>query len=86
MFRKSTLADDPLDVLSPALWKFSEAIFDAFDVQAVVTVPEAARIAGLSETTVKQYIDQLKALKCWPYRSSKWRWERKQPAAASTVA
>lgn len=61
--------------LSPAAERFAELIFDRFDAWAVVTVEAAAALAGVSVTTARQYIGELKESRRWVYRSAKWRME-----------
>lgn len=55
--------------LPPAVVRFADRIHDACDPGSYLTTAEAARAAGVSENTAKQWIERLKDARCWPYRS-----------------
>ncbi len=55
------------------LYAFAEAVFEAFDVGQRLSVADAARAAGVSESPAYQAISELSALGMWPYRKARSR-------------
>lgn len=62
-----------VDDLTPAELAFAEAVAEEFDPWEVVTDADAARIGGVGSEWSREAVRRLKARRCWPYRSAKWR-------------
>lgn len=73
-------AESAFEKLTPAQLAFADKVFDAFDVQQVVTAAEAAKVAGVHLRVASEYIEILRAARSWPYRSAKWRFNRRKAA------
>lgn len=61
--------------VSPAVERFADRIFERFDAWSVVSVQDAAAATGLSPATVIQYMDVLRQVRSWPYRTPRWKAE-----------